>query len=116
MSFQNNFVDYSVEQIQDLRKKNTSLEDKMTVLERHLHDAKCEMEMQTLECQKELHLVQHTVSTITHLFRVINFKFIVLIFFGIVRTIAINFPGGKCSRNKNIKAQLSILRWKPMNK
>lgn len=61
--FQMDFVNYSVEQMQELRQKNTSLENKLNVLENHLHDAKYGMEKQTLECQKELKLVQNAVST-----------------------------------------------------
>jgi uncharacterized protein YigA (DUF484 family) len=55
-------VNYSVEQMQELRQKNTSLESKLSALENHLHDAKYEMEKQTLEYQKELKLVQNAVS------------------------------------------------------
>ena len=32
------------------------------------------------------------------------------------RTVAIDFPGGKRSRNKKIRGQFNILRWKPINK
>ena len=56
------FVNYSVEQMQELRQKNTNLENKLNVLENHLHDAKYDMEKQTMECQKELKLVQNAVS------------------------------------------------------
>ena len=57
------FVNYSVEQMQELRQKNTSLETKLSALENHLHDAKYDMEKQTLEYQTELKLVQNAVST-----------------------------------------------------
>ncbi len=57
------FVNYSVEQMQELRQKNTSLESKLSALENHLHDAKYDMEKQTLEYQTELKLVQNAVST-----------------------------------------------------
>ena len=59
--------------MQELRKKNVSLEDKLSTLERHLHEAKYEMEMQTLEYEKELHLVQDTVSD-DMLYRRLNIK------------------------------------------
>jgi uncharacterized protein YigA (DUF484 family) len=61
------FVNYSVEQMQELRQKNTSLESKLSALENHLHDAKFEMEKQTMECQKELKLVQNAVSEVVTL-------------------------------------------------
>jgi uncharacterized protein YigA (DUF484 family) len=67
VDFQMDFVNYSVEQMQELRQKNTSLESKLSALENHLHDAKFEMEKQTLECQNELKLVQNAVSEIVTL-------------------------------------------------
>ena len=48
--------------MQELRQKNTNLENKLNALENHLHDAKYDMEKQTMECQKELKLVQNAVS------------------------------------------------------
>lgn len=58
------FVNYSVGQMQELRQKNTSLENKLNDLQNHLHVAKYDMEKQALECQKELKLVQNAVSSL----------------------------------------------------
>lgn len=55
-------MNYSVEQMHDLRRKNTCLENKLTALEIHLHDAKYNMEKQTLEYQEQLKLVQNAVT------------------------------------------------------